>query len=137
VPDSNGWLRLSRPTCNVSAIVSCHVYLGYVRQLGFCHGDSTTVTSTSSLVTSVVSRYRARYDSEPLPRIITAAQRQPVLCSPAGRGRFLLQRGAHAGQGFMYVWTNVSDGNASEAVFSFSPRFAYRTGAWSFEMLRF
>jgi hypothetical protein len=50
---------------------------------------------------------------------------------------FLLQRGAHAGQGFMYVWTNVSDGNASEADFSFSPRFSYRTGAWSFEMLRF
>jgi hypothetical protein len=39
---------------------------------------------------------------------------------------------------FMYVWTNVSDaGNASEADFSFSPRFAYRNGAWSFEMLRF
>jgi hypothetical protein len=33
--------------------------------------------------------------------------------------------------------TNVSDGNVSEADFSFSPRFAYRNGAWSFEMLRF
>ena len=27
----------------------------------------------------------------------------------------LLQRGAHFGQGVMYLWTNVSHGNASEA----------------------
>jgi hypothetical protein len=36
-----------------------------------------------------------------------------------------------------YVWTNVSHGNASKADLSLPPRFAYRTGAWPCEMLRF
>jgi hypothetical protein len=38
-------------------------------------------------------------------------------------------------RGFMYVWTNVSHGNASEEDLSFPPRFAYRTRPWPFEML--